>query len=77
LRPLRLGEEKKNIEDRRKKSQGKNIMSTSAMQGDHNYYYHHSTAIIQDNLHYTAPQSRTEEFAGAKLYCLHALADGN
>jgi len=35
LRRLRLGEEKKE-ERRRKKPQGKNIMSASAMQGGHN-----------------------------------------
>ena len=33
---IRRGKKKK-IEDRRKKPQGKNIMSTSAMQGGHNY----------------------------------------
>ena len=41
LRRLRLGEEKyRKIERRKKKPQGKNIMSASATQGGHNKHKH-------------------------------------
>ena len=40
---IRRGIKKKKIEERRKKIQGKNIMSASAMQGGHNNYFFYHT----------------------------------
>jgi len=39
LWPLRLGEERKKIEERRKKPQGKNIMVCPIPSGDHKQQY--------------------------------------